>query len=89
LYNAYYNLFIVWYCSVFAGDAPEQELALIGQQDERSHFYANLYLGLYAEARGDAALARQYIGAAVSSPYRSSGDYMWSVAAVHKQVREW
>eukprot|EP00903_Cladosiphon_okamuranus_P016003 g14778.t1 len=53
------------------------------------YFYANLYLGLYAEAKGDAVLARKYISAAVRSSYAKSGDYMCDVARVHQKVREW
>jgi hypothetical protein len=29
------------------------------------------------------------IEAAVAAPYGASGDYMWHLAKVHKQVRGW
>ncbi|CAM9284820.1 unnamed protein product [Discosporangium mesarthrocarpum] len=77
--------------ALFAGETGEKELALeMGENlASPSYFYANLYLGLYAEARGDETMARKYISAAAKSPYCASGDYMCSLALVHKRVRGW
>ena len=51
-----------------------------------SAFYADLYLGLFNEAKGETELARHYIVAAAASPYgRESRDYMHALAVVHKQ----
>ncbi|CAM9404504.1 unnamed protein product [Choristocarpus tenellus] len=81
--------------SMFAGESGERELALeMGDGNtlssaSPSYFYSNLYLGLYAEARGDETLAQKYISAAVKSPYASSGDYMHALAKVHQQLRGW
>ena len=52
-------------------------------------FYADLYLGLYNEAKGDVALAREYVRAAAASPYGESRDYMHALAVVHKAQRGW
>ncbi|KAG5190158.1 binding protein [Tribonema minus] len=75
--------------SLFQGSTSEQDLAMVGQTDDRSHFYANLYLGLYAECREEVDLARHYIGLAVGSKYCATGDYMCSLARVHQKVRGW
>ncbi|CAN0430567.1 unnamed protein product [Hapterophycus canaliculatus] len=84
--------------SLFKGDSTEGDLAkqmevASGKNDARAgaaYFYANLYLGLYAEAKGDDVLARKYMSAAVRSSYaKSSGDYMGDVARVHQRVRGW
>ena len=44
-------------------------------------FYAHLYIGLYYEAHGNGALARQHIIAAARD--YEAGHYMWHVASVH------
>lgn len=44
-------------------------------------FYAHLYLGLYFEATGDAARARQHITTAAEK--HRIGHYMWNVADLH------
>ncbi len=44
-------------------------------------FYAHLYLGLYYEANGDAAGAREHIVTAAER--HKIGHYMWNVADVH------
>jgi len=55
-------------------------------------FYAALYLGLFAEAQGDEANARQWLKSAAASAYtRGSGgsDYMVSVVRIHLRMRGW
>ncbi len=50
-------------------------------------FYAHLYLGLYYEAAGDAARAREHLETAAKS--HKIGHYMWNVADVHvKRLKE-
>ena len=57
---------------------------------EHDAFYANLYLGLYREALGDAVGARAFVTAAAGTPYAArSGDYMADLARVHLQRRGW
>ena len=74
--------------NLFQGTGTEADLEAAGR-DVASRFYSDLYLGLYAEARGDAATAQRYISAAANSPYAISGDYMHSLAVVHKKLRGW
>jgi hypothetical protein len=83
-------------CSLFEGRITEEDLAMVGQRavdgDDRTRFYIDLYLALYAECKGEADKAKHYISAAVASPYvaaSSSGDYMGAVARVHQVVRDW
>uniref|UniRef100_A0A7S1JEY7 Uncharacterized protein n=1 Tax=Eutreptiella gymnastica TaxID=73025 RepID=A0A7S1JEY7_9EUGL len=73
---------------LFRGTGTEEGLKQAAV-DGPSEFYSNLYLGLYAEAKGDSVAAQQYISAAVNSPYRRSGDYMYALAVVHKNLRGW
>ena len=62
--------------------APEKVLAAAG--DARSaQFYAHLYVGLYFEALGRAALAREHIAEAAEPRYADAGGYMYGVARVH------
>ena len=59
--------------AVIQGDPDKDQL------NERQ-FYAELYLGLYHEAAGDAALAKEHLTKAVD---HKIGHYMWDVAHVH------
>lgn len=65
-----------------AGNPPPEEL-------KQRLFYAHLYLGLYYEAQGDAALAKEHIIEA-SDKYMVE-HYMGDVAKVHVKLRwqEW
>jgi hypothetical protein len=56
-----------------------------GRRNQRC--YAHLYLGLHAEARGDAEAARRHITAA-AGPFRMD-HYMGRVAVVHANLRGW
>jgi lipoprotein NlpI len=49
-------------------------------------FYAHLYLGLYHEVAGNAALAREHITTAARQ--HKIGHYMWNVADVHARLLE-
>ncbi len=62
--------------------APEQVLRA-GGSNASAQFYAHLYVGLYAEAVGDAARARAALAVAASDRFRSAGGYMHMVAQVH------
>jgi tetratricopeptide (TPR) repeat protein len=55
----------------------------------RTGFYCDLYLGLLAEARGEAARAQERVARAAASPYAESGDYMAALARVHCLRRGW
>lgn len=73
------------------GGSPEK-LITAATTDPGGHdgFYGNLYLGLFYEAERDEVRARDYIEAAVKTPYGSrSGDYMAKLAAVHCKCRGW
>jgi len=63
---------------------PEEVLAAAGS-DLRGQFYAQLYLGLYYDAQGDTARARQHITAAAADRFAAAGGYMHRVAKVHLQ----
>lgn len=62
--------------------APEKVMAAAGNSLS-AQFYAHLYLGLYSEASGRTAEAREQIAAAADSRYASVGGYMHGVARVH------
>ena len=77
---------------LYRGDGSEEkvlERAAQGdkQQQRNQLCYAHLYLGLYAEANGDAEQAKDHILAA-AGPY-SMDHYMGRVANVHARVRGW
>lgn len=76
---------------MFAGAGSADVLATKGAKRPGSsdEFYADLYLGLYAEAQSHPDLARMYITRAVDHPYARGSDYMVDVARVHKKVRGW
>jgi tetratricopeptide (TPR) repeat protein len=62
--------------------APEAVLAAAGAQTE-ARFYAHLYVGLYADAIGDRASAREHVAAAAADRFLGAGGYMHIVARVH------
>jgi lipoprotein NlpI len=61
---------------------PEAVLKAAGSRPD-GQFYAQLYLGLYFEALGDARQARAYITTAASDRFADVGGYMHTVAKVH------
>lgn len=68
---------------MFRGAAtPEEVLRAAGAQPT-AQFYAQLYLGLYFEALGDARRALEHITAAAADRYARAGGYMHMVARVH------
>jgi lipoprotein NlpI len=67
---------------MFRGElSPKQVLDSAGDGFE-GEFYAHLYIGLYYEAQGDKARAKESIRTAAQDKYRVGG-YMHSVARVH------
>jgi len=73
---------------------PLKDTILVEHEATAPVFFAQLYLGLWYELQGDLPNAQLYFRQAVASPYREIGhptnpDYMWHVACVHMQVREW
>lgn len=73
-------------------DASELQAFAQGNSGDGDKFYANLYLGLYGEATGDAAEARKRISQSVAGRYaKGSGasDPMVELAKVHLQRRGW
>jgi lipoprotein NlpI len=67
---------------MFRGDlTPEAVMAAAGSRPE-GEFYAHLYIGLYADALGNASLALEHIKAAADDRY-AIGGYMHAVAKIH------
>ena len=64
---------------------PAQVLAAAGTQAS-GQFYAQLYLGLYYEAQGDARRAREHITAAAADRFAAAGGYMHTVARIHRRL---
>jgi lipoprotein NlpI len=50
----------------------------------QSRFYAHLYIGLYSEALGEQARAREQIDLAAQPQFADAGGYMHMVAVVHR-----
>jgi lipoprotein NlpI len=70
--------------------APDAVLKAAGGQDPRARFYALLYVGLFHEAHGDNARAREFITQAADDRFSGSvAGYMHRVAVVHARVRGW
>lgn len=61
---------------------PAQVLQAAGAQPS-GRFYAELYLGLYYEAIGDAPRALEHITSAAADRFADAGGYMHTVAKVH------
>ena len=62
---------------------PDAVLRAAGTRPQ-ARFYAHLYVGLYAEAIGDAARAREHIDLAAQPQFADAGGYMHMVALVHQ-----
>jgi lipoprotein NlpI len=62
--------------------SPESLVALAETSVPLVRFYAHLYVGLYADATGDAASAREHLTAAAGDDYRDLGGFMNVVARV-------
>jgi hypothetical protein len=65
--------------------APETVLKAAGS-DLDAQFYAQLYLGLYAEAEGRNVAAFEHLKIAAADRFAPAGGYMHMVARVHLQT---
>lgn len=73
---------------LFRGDLkPDQVLAAAGSQAS-GQFFAQLYLGLYYEAQGDARRALEHMKMAAADRFAAAGGYMHTVARIHLQQRK-
>jgi lipoprotein NlpI len=68
---------------MFRGDLTPEDVLKAGGTRPDGEFYAQLYVGLYFEAIGNNARARDHIAAAAAERFASSGGYMHDVARVH------
>lgn len=72
---------------LFAGKSePEDVVKAIPPDDRSGAFYGQLYLGLYFEASGDLAKAKEHLRRAAA---RRIEHYMGDVAEVHLRLRGW
>jgi outer membrane protein assembly factor BamB len=69
------------------GRLTEDQVLAAAGRDMTAEFYAHLYVGLYAEAKGDAERARQHIAMASDERFGAAGGYMHDVARVHVRSR--
>ncbi|MEQ1897199.1 MAG: hypothetical protein ABL971_07415 [Vicinamibacterales bacterium] len=65
------------------GTATPDDVIAAGKGSASGRFYAALYAGLYQEARGDTARARQQMTVAARDEFARVGGYMHRVAQVH------
>merc|ERR1712129_213789 len=79
--------------NLFRGEDESAAFELLLKQTEgigSDQFYAALYFGLYAEAKGDDAEAKRWLSVAANSNYgKISRDYMADLARVHVRLRGW
>jgi lipoprotein NlpI len=78
--------------ALYAGKCEPEEVLAAAEKGEgaarRNQLcFAHLYLGLYFEALGDAAKAREHILQA-AGPFRMN-HYMGKVAVMHAKLRGW
>ena len=65
------------------GNLTPDDVIKAGGTRPDSEFYAHLYAGLYFEAIGNRARAREQIAAAAAGRFATAGGYMHTVARVH------
>jgi lipoprotein NlpI len=63
--------------------ALDPDRVLAAGRGPQGRFYAQLYVGLYAEAMGDRRRASEHIAVAADEQYADAGGYMHMVARVH------
>jgi hypothetical protein len=68
---------------MFRGTVAPAEVLEAGRGRTESEFYAHLYVGLYFDAIGNGARAREHIAAAAAGRFADAGGYMHTVARVH------
>jgi lipoprotein NlpI len=69
---------------MFRGTTTAEAVLKAAGERPQARFYAHLYVGLYAEAIGDQARAREQIGLAAQPRFADAGGYMHIVAVVHQ-----
>jgi lipoprotein NlpI len=68
---------------LYLGKLTEAQVLSAAGRNPGAQFYAHLYIGLYREARGDRAGAREQIAIAAEPRFAEYGGYMHDVARVH------
>ncbi len=68
---------------LFRGRMTQADVLRAAGAAPGAQFFAHLYLGLFAEARGDGRRALEEIAAAADPRYAGAGGYMHMVARVH------
>jgi lipoprotein NlpI len=71
---------------MFKGTLPPEAVLKAGGSDLSSQFFAELYVGLYYDALGDDARAREHLAKAASTKYADAGGYMYRVATLHPRI---
>ena len=69
---------------MFRGTTTADAVLKAAGERPQGRFYAHLYVGLYSEAIGDQARAREQIGLAAQPHFADAGGYMHMVAVVHQ-----
>jgi hypothetical protein len=69
---------------MFKGSTTADAVLTAAGTRPQARFYAHLYIGLYFEATGDAARAREHIELAAQPQFADAGGYMHMVAVVHQ-----
>ncbi len=68
---------------MFGGRMAPQAVLEAAGSEPRARFYAHLYRGLYFEALGRSAAAREALALAAHERFSAAGGYMHTVAVVH------
>lgn len=72
---------------MFQGTLTPAKVIEAGAASPSGQFFAQLYVGLYYEATGDATRALEHLKAATNPRFASAGGYMHVVATLHPLVR--
>jgi lipoprotein NlpI len=72
---------------MFKGTLPPEAVLKAAGNGSSSQFFAELYVGLYYDALGDDARARQHLTIAASPRFADAGGYMYRVAQLHPRIR--
>jgi lipoprotein NlpI len=72
---------------MFRGAMLPRDVIDVAGTDLGAQFYAQLYVGLYYEALGEDARAREHLRVAAEERFARAGGYMHRVARVHLDVR--